>query len=118
MSVNFEPKSIINFGQNSASKNQIELTLNNENELKKYLMFSEGAASGNINVAKNNAHEKQKLLKNLKQSLSLQQSVENVANWAKLEYRLHLIEVIVVGIVIGVAAIVVPIFWGKWKCQT
>ena len=33
MSVNFEPKSIINFGQNSASKNQIELTLNNENEL-------------------------------------------------------------------------------------
>ena len=84
-----------------------------ENELKKYLMFSEGAASGNINVAKNNAHEKQKLLKNLKQSLSLQQSVENVANWAKLEYRLHLIEVIVVGIVIGVAAIVVPIFWGK-----
>ena len=35
MYINFEPKSIINFGSNSSLKNQVELTLNNENELYK-----------------------------------------------------------------------------------
>ena len=35
MSINFESKSIINFGSNSSLKNQIELTMNNENELNK-----------------------------------------------------------------------------------